>query len=74
MAKKLRFLSGNMLGDPFETSAFSAVAVFRLNGRTPDRTDIGDCLRIAGLEGTAQEVQKVVDLLPEPLKPGAEET
>lgn len=74
MARNLSFLSGNMLEDPFETSAFCAVAVFRLNGHAPDRAEIAESLQIAGLEGTAQEVQKVVDLLPEALKPAAEET
>ncbi|ALO65811.1 hypothetical protein AS189_04030 [Arthrobacter alpinus] len=73
MAKELSFLSGNLMGNPFEGTAFAAVAVFRINGKVPDQADIVKCLQTAGLQGTDEEVQKVVDLLPEQLKPEIEE-
>ncbi len=70
MTKQLKVLSEDLSGDPFETLAFYGVAVFRLNGHVPDREEIAKTLKIKGLEGSAEEVQKVVDLLPEEIKSG----
>lgn len=68
MTKKLKVLSGDLLGGPFEGTAFACAAVFGLNGHIPDRKDLIETLQAAGLQGTDEEVQKVVDLLPEDLK------
>lgn len=68
MTKKLKVLSGDLLGDPFEGAAFACAAAFGLNGHLPSRKDLVETLQATGLEGTDQEVQKVIDLLPVELK------
>ena len=68
MTKQLKGLSGDLSGDPFETLAFYAVTVHRINGRVPTREIIIESLHTKGFAGTDEEVQKVVDLLPAELK------
>ncbi len=68
MTKQLKGLSGDLSGDPFETLAFFAVTVHRINGRVPTREIIIESLHTKGFAGTDEEVQKVVDLLPAELK------
>lgn len=69
MTKQLKALSEDLSGDPFETLAFFAVTVYRLNGSVPTREIIVQSLQTKGFTGTDEEVQKVVDLLPAELKP-----
>lgn len=70
MSKELKFLSGDLLGDPIEGAAYACAAVYGINKHVPDRAELVKTLRVAGAEGTEEEVQKVIDLLPEHLKTG----
>ena len=70
MSKELKFLSGDLLGDPIEGAAYACAAVYGINKHVPDREELVKTLRVAGAEGTEEEVKKVIDLLPEHLKTG----
>lgn len=71
MTKKLIGLSRDLSDEPFERLAYYAVIVYRINGHKSEHEEIVRCLKISGLTGTMEEVQKVVDLVPDEVKPVA---